>query len=127
MEKVIESPATDDLHASVKEVHVPVAAVVASFEEKLIEPGRTGEPQCGSCFARVRNTDKYCFGCGEPQPVRQIPNMVNCTECSTPLPEKANYCFHCGHEVNPVARRQVRTSAELFSDENSEFFPRFEA
>lgn len=127
LEKALDSPSPGNEHVSEKEVLVPTAALVATFSDKLIETAPPDDPQCSSCWARVRNTDKYCFGCGEPQPVRSVPTMISCSECATPLPQKANYCFHCGHEANPVARRQVRNSAELFSDENSEFFPRFEA
>ncbi|HEY9679406.1 MAG TPA: zinc ribbon domain-containing protein [Drouetiella sp.] len=84
-------------------------------------------PQCPSCWETLRATDKFCCWCGEAQPNRVLPFMKLCLECNTFLPEKANYCYACGTDVGYSSRRKVRLPAELFKDEDSEFFPRFDA
>lgn len=112
----------------VKEVAVPIAAVVATFEEEeIFEPADETAPQCSACWAKLRLTDKFCYGCGEPQPERNLSHLKACSQCQSLLPAGANFCFSCGHEVNSSQRRNVRSPVELFDDENSEFFPRFEA
>jgi predicted amidophosphoribosyltransferase len=125
----IESIASKVLteHASVKEVDVPTSAVVASFEDESFEPLDETSPQCSACWAKLRLTDKFCFGCGEPQPERSLAHLKTCMQCQAILPLGANFCFSCGQEVNSSKRRNVRSPVELFTDENSEFFPRFEA
>jgi len=114
-------------HASVKEVAVPISAVVASFEDESFEPIDETAPQCSACWAKLRLTDKFCFGCGEPQPERSLSHLKTCAQCQAILPIGANFCFSCGQEVSSSQRRNVRSPVELFTDENSEFFPRFEA
>lgn len=114
-------------HASVKEVAVPTSAVVASFEDESFEPVDETSPQCSACWAKLRLTDKFCFGCGEPQPERSLSHLKTCAQCQAILPMGANFCFACGSEVSSSQRRNVRSPVELFTDENSEFFPRFEA
>ncbi len=112
---------------SVKEVPVPLSAVIASFEEQEpVDPNDESAPQCPQCWAKLRLTDKFCYGCGEPQPARNVSHMKTCSSCQSILPAGANFCFSCGSEVQ-ASRRNVRTPVELFADENSEFFPRFEA
>jgi len=113
-------------HASVKEVAVPTAAVVASFTDEVFEAGDETAPQCSACWAKLRLTDKFCHGCGEPQPERSVSHLVTCAQCQALLPLGANFCFSCGSEVSS-SRRNIRSPVELFTDENSEFFPRFEA
>lgn len=113
---------------TVKEVAVPTAAVVASFEEEeIFEPADETAPQCSACWAKLRLTDKFCFCCGESQPERSVSHLKTCTQCRSLLPAGANFCFACGQEVSSSQRRNVRSPVELFTDENSEFFPRFEA
>ena len=114
-------------HTSVKEVAVPTAAVVASFADETFEPIDETVPQCSACWAKLRLTDKFCFGCGEPQPERSMSLLKTCIQCQSLLPVGANFCFSCGAEVSSSQRRNVRSPVELFTDENSEFFPRFEA
>lgn len=84
-------------------------------------------PECPSCYTALRVTDKYCCWCGEPQPNRVLPFMKLCLDCNTLLPEKANFCYSCGTDVGYNSRRKVRVPHELFKDEESEFFPRFDA
>ena len=84
-------------------------------------------PDCPVCWTPLRSTDKFCCWCGAAQPNRVLPFFKLCLECSTQLPEKANFCFWCGADVCSPSRRRVRVSAELFRDEESEFFPRFDA
>ncbi len=113
---------------TVKEVAVPTAVVVATFEEEeILEPADDIAPQCSACWAKLRLTDKFCFCCGEPQPERSVSHLKTCAHCQSLLPVAANFCFACGQEVSSAGRRNVRSPVELFSDENSEFFPRFEA
>lgn len=117
----------ENAHVSVKEVPVPISAVIASFEEQEpVDPNDDAAPQCPQCWAKLRLTDKYCYGCGEPQPARNVSHLSACRGCQSILPAGANFCFSCGAEV-AASRRHVRTPVELFADENSEFFPRFEA
>lgn len=129
LEQLTKSQQSADapVHASVKEVPVPTAAVVASFEDDTFEPINEAEPQCSACWAKLRLTDKFCFGCGEPQPERTMAHLKTCMQCHALLPLGANFCFSCGSEVSSSQRRNVRSPVELFTDENSEFFPRFEA
>lgn len=84
-------------------------------------------PECPACWTVLRSTDKYCCWCGEPQPTRVAPFLKLCLECNTQLPEKANFCFSCGTDVGGQSRRKVRIPFELFREEESEFFPRFDA
>ena len=84
-------------------------------------------PECPSCYTALRVTDKFCCWCGEPQPNRVLPFMKLCLDCNTLLPEKANFCYSCGTDVGYNSRRKVRVPHELFKDEESEFFPRFDA
>lgn len=84
-------------------------------------------PECPSCWKVLRATDKFCCWCGEAQPNRVLPFLKLCLECSTFLPEKANFCYSCGTDVGYNSRRKVKVPHELFKDEDSEFFPRFNA
>ncbi|HEY9772377.1 MAG TPA: zinc ribbon domain-containing protein [Planktothrix sp.] len=84
-------------------------------------------PECPACWTVLRATDQYCCWCGEPQPSRALPLMKMCLECNTKLPEKANFCFDCGHNVSDRVTQKVRFPLELFHEEESEFFPRFDA
>jgi hypothetical protein len=86
-----------------------------------------GSPECPSCWTVLRWTDKFCCWCGEPQPNRALPFMKLCLECSTQLPEKANFCYSCGNDMTGKAARKVRFPHELFNEEESDFFPRFDA
>lgn len=123
-----DSPERENIaHISVKEVSVPLSAVIASFEgQEPVDPNDESAPQCPQCWAKLRLTDKFCYGCGEPQPARNVSHLKTCTNCQSILPAGANFCFSCGAEVT-TTRHKVRTPVELFADENSEFFPRFEA
>lgn len=127
LETLLKSEETAGAHVSVKEVAVPNSAVVASFAEETFEPGDDTAPQCSACWAKLRLTDKFCFGCGESQPERSVAHLKTCLQCQAILPVSANFCFACGTELNGSQRRNVRSPVELFTDENSEFFPRFEA
>ncbi|HEY9785210.1 MAG TPA: zinc ribbon domain-containing protein [Candidatus Obscuribacterales bacterium] len=98
----------------------PEVSGLLDFDEQV-------EPVCTSCWTQLRATDKFCCWCGEAQPHRVLPYMKSCIECQTALPDKANFCYLCGSEVTSGARRRVKTPVELFRDENSEFFPRYEA
>ncbi len=119
---------TPAANPTIKEVIVPTAAVVASFEQsEVLESAEETAPQCSSCWAKLRLTDKYCFCCGESQPARSVSHLKTCMQCQSLLPGGANFCFSCGQEVVASNRRNVRSPVELFTDENSEFFPRFEA
>jgi ribosomal protein L40E len=84
-------------------------------------------PQCPACWTALRASDKYCCWCGEPQPLRAAPYMKICVECNTQLPEKANFCHACGSDVSGRFKNKVRFPVELFTEEDSEFFPRFDA
>jgi len=84
-------------------------------------------PQCPECRTMLRATDKFCCWCGARQPERSIPYMKLCLECNALLPGKANFCCVCGSGVTNFARRKVKVPLELFRDEDSEFFPKFEA
>lgn len=84
-------------------------------------------PQCPACWTALRSSDKYCCWCGEPQPLRAAPYMKVCVECNTQLPEKANFCHACGSDVSGRFKNKVRFPVELFKEEDSEFFPRFDA
>jgi len=53
--------------------------------------------------------------------------MKVCVECNTSLPEKANFCHSCGVDVAGHCKQKVRFPVELFKEEDSEFFPRFDA
>lgn len=129
LEKAQEAPSsTPPSNPTIKEVVVPTAAVVASFEEpEIFQSADEIAPQCSACWAKLRLTDKYCFCCGEPQPERSVSHLKTCIQCGSLLPGGANFCFACGQEVISSNRRHVRSPVELFTDENSEFFPRFEA
>ncbi len=59
--------------------------------------------------------------------MRSLPYEKSCLRCHTLLPEKANFCYSCGNEVTLNAWRKVRPTAELFEDENAEYFPKFQA
>ncbi|HEY9719939.1 MAG TPA: zinc ribbon domain-containing protein, partial [Trichormus sp.] len=84
-------------------------------------------PQCPACWTPLRASDKYCCWCGEPQPLRAVPFMKVCVDCNTQLPEKANFCHACGSDVSGRFKNKVRFPVELFKEEDSEFFPRFDA
>jgi RNA polymerase subunit RPABC4/transcription elongation factor Spt4 len=84
-------------------------------------------PQCPECSTMLRATDKFCCWCGERQPERSIPYMKLCLVCNALLPGKANFCCVCGSSVTNFNRRKVKAPLELFHDEESEFFPKFEA
>ncbi len=85
-----------------------------------------GSSQCPSCFSAVRSSDRFCCWCGQEQPARLLPYFKVCLDCSTHLPEKANFCFSCGTDVSHQSRRKVTVPYELFQEEDSELFPRFE-
>ena len=87
----------------------------------------SSRPQCPSCWTTLRSTDRFCCSCGAPQPHRFMPFLRVCLSCSSLLPEKANYCYHCGIQVPGTSKHRVRAPIELFRDEDSEFFPRFDA
>lgn len=105
----------------------PELAVNIEQEVSLTAPPDLNSPECPSCWKALRATDKFCCWCGEAQPNRVLPFLKLCLECSTFLPEKANYCYSCGTDVGYSSRRKVRVPHELFKDEESEFFPRFDA
>lgn len=104
----------------------PVSPEVVSVPEQNALPDFSS-PECPTCWTALRVSDKYCSWCGEPQPMRTLPYERACLRCSMLLPQKANFCHACGNEVTVNAWRKVRTPAELFEEEGSEFFPRFEA
>lgn len=85
-----------------------------------------GSSQCPSCWSAVRASDRFCCWCGQEQPARLLPYFKVCLDCSTHLPEKANFCFSCGTDVSHQSRRKVTVPYELFQEEDSELFPRFE-
>ena len=85
------------------------------------------DPHCPSCRTMLRATDKFCCWCGEPQPLRNLPLRKTCSQCSTVLPEKANFCYSCGAELAAANNKKIRFPIELFTEEESEFFPRFDA
>jgi len=93
----------------------------------LSAPPDVSGPECPNCWRALRATDKFCCWCGEAQPNRVLPFLKLCLECSTFLPEKANFCYSCGTDVGYSSRRKVKVPHELFKDEDSEFFPRFNA
>jgi RNA polymerase subunit RPABC4/transcription elongation factor Spt4 len=95
--------------------------------QSLTAPPDLTTPECPSCWKALRATDKFCCWCGEAQPNRVLPFLKLCLECNTFLPEKANFCYSCGTDVGYSSRRKVRVPHELFKDEESEFFPRFDA
>ncbi|HEY9732258.1 MAG TPA: zinc ribbon domain-containing protein [Drouetiella sp.] len=101
----------------------------ATIEEEISVTAQPdlNTPECPSCWKALRATDKFCCWCGEAQPNRVLPFLKLCLECSTFLPEKANYCYSCGTDVGYSSRRKVKVPHELFKDEESEFFPRFDA
>jgi rRNA maturation endonuclease Nob1 len=105
----------------------PQLSINIEQEESLSAPTDLNTPECPSCWKTLRATDKFCCWCGEAQPNRVLPFLKLCLECSTFLPEKANYCYSCGTDVGYSSRRKVRVPHELFKDEDSEFFPRFDA
>jgi len=105
----------------------PALAVNIEQEMSLSPTPDSNLPECPSCWKALRATDKFCCWCGEAQPNRVLPFLKLCLECSTFLPEKANYCYSCGTDVGYSSRRKVRVPHELFKDEESEFFPRFDA
>ncbi|MBS1955721.1 MAG: zinc ribbon domain-containing protein [Cyanobacteria bacterium SZAS-4] len=107
--------------------NAPELAVNIEQEVSLSAPPDLNSPECPSCWKALRATDKFCCWCGEAQPNRVLPFLKLCLECSTFLPEKANYCYSCGTDVGYSSRRKVRVPHELFKDEESEFFPRFDA
>src|SRR5688572_27008442 len=47
---------------------------------------------CSSCGQVLAPTDKFCSGCGSPQP-------RFCVECGAVLPGTAKFCSHCGSPV----------------------------
>lgn len=96
-------------------------------EVSLSAPPDVSGPECPNCWRALRATDKFCCWCGEAQPNRVLPFLKLCLECSTFLPEKANFCYSCGTDVGYSSRRKVKVPHELFKDEDSEFFPRFNA
>lgn len=83
------------------------------------------KPECPACLTALRFTDKFCCWCGEAQPLRN-PNLLTCMRCTTILPTRANFCYSCGAQVSN-GNRKVRAHEDLFSDEDSEDFPRFHA
>lgn len=85
-----------------------------------------GASQCPSCWSAVRASDRFCCWCGQEQPTRLAPYVKVCLECNTHLPERANFCFSCGTDVSHQSRRKVTVPYELFQEEDSELFPRFE-
>lgn len=113
-------PNPDSVNATVVSVNVEEDISVSSQPD-------LATPECPSCWRALRATDKFCCWCGEAQPNRVLPFLKLCLECSTFLPEKANYCYSCGTDVGYSSRRKVRVPHELFKDEESEFFPRFDA
>lgn len=119
-----QGEAIDELQVSVE---TPALAVNIEQEVSLSAPPDLNSPECPSCWKALRATDKFCCWCGEAQPNRVLPFLKLCLECSTFLPEKANYCYSCGTDVGYSSRRKVRVPHELFKDEESEFFPRFDA
>lgn len=102
----------------------PAPAIIQSGNnEQKLGPGL---PECPACWTVLRATDKFCCWCGEPQPNRILPTMKMCLDCHCQLPEKANFCALCGADVANYERRKVRVPLDLF-DEESEYFPRFNA
>lgn len=146
LEKTAEAvAATDPLPASVQsaqteqsdtqtnsEHEAPCVQILPEVDDApfVHEKGPNGEeplPACPSCWATLRFTDKFCCWCGEPQPNRILPHMKVCLACKSLLPDKANYCYLCGEDVALPNRRKVVAPTELFYEESSEFFPRFDA
>ncbi len=117
----------EDIDEVQMSVEAPALAVNIEQEVSLSAPPDLNSPECPSCWKALRATDKFCCWCGEAQPNRVLPFLKLCLECSTFLPEKANYCYSCGTDVGYSSRRKVRVPHELFKDEESEFFPRFDA
>lgn len=106
----------------------PTLAVnIEQGESLTAPPDEASSPQCANCWRALRATDKFCCWCGEAQPNRVLPFLKFCLECNTFLPEKANYCYFCGTDVGHSSRKKVRVPHELFKDEESEFFPRYDA
>lgn len=119
------SQASSALATSVKEN--AERASVHPADQESAKQADFSSPDCPVCWTPLRATDKFCCWCGAAQPNRVLPFFKLCLECSTQLPEKANFCFWCGADVCSPSRRRVRISPELFRDEQSEFFPRFDA
>jgi hypothetical protein len=107
-------------------IHTHTTQVPASIQN--IEPiqSKIHPPECPGCFGAVRRTDKFCCWCGECQPERYTATELSCSSCSVPLPSGANFCFMCGKSVVAIPWLR-RVSVELFKQEESEFFPTFQA
>ncbi len=126
-----------DVEAEVQpaEVEPPTGSIPELVEPKPLTytlsttppPPDFSTPQCPACWTALRASDKYCCWCGEPQPLRAVPFMKVCVDCNTQLPEKANFCHACGSDVSGRFKNKVRFPVELFKEEDSEFFPRFDA
>ncbi len=127
-EPSVDLPAPEEVDVESQIIEdAPTLALNIEQEVSLSAPPDLNSPECPSCWKALRATDKFCCWCGEAQPNRVLPFLKLCLECSTFLPEKANYCYSCGTDVGYSSRRKVRVPHELFKDEESEFFPRFDA
>lgn len=102
---------------------------LAAAGARLVKDGEqeNQKPFCPCCDAPLRCTDKFCYLCGELQPNHTPAFLKDCLECHTILPDKANYCYTCGAAISFTFPGKIRVPIELFRDEKSELFPKFEA
>lgn len=59
---------------------------------------------CQGCKHEVKETDKFCEGCGMPQPS----GSINCTVCNSTMSPNAKFCPKCG-----TARGGRDTSSDI--------------
>jgi ribosomal protein L40E len=118
----IRDPEVQDPDVRDPDVQDPDVQDISGGQEQGYVP-----PHCFSCHSGLRSTDKFCSWCGEPQPNRLYPYLKVCPGCDQRLPHRANYCFACGRDVGVHPRVPMRMPTELFNEEESEFFPTFEA
>jgi ribosomal protein L40E len=81
---------------------------------------------CTACLTPVRYSDRFCIWCGEPQPTRKDNRSKKCPTCQSLLPEVANFCCSCGHNLMGDWRQALPMFDDLFADPQSEMFPQFE-
>lgn len=94
---------------------------------RIAGPQPEDENHCPCCSRRVRHTDRFCINCGEKLRDRPHPDTKMCLSCSTLLPLKAAFCMSCGEYVADKSTRKVELSNEVFSEDNPDLTPRFEA
>ena len=71
--------------------------------EPIPEPNPEPQPRtCAVCGLPLRDTQKFCIGCGTPVPPREEPAVVEapkprtCANCGAELLESAKFCIVCG-------------------------------